>query len=712
MELTITSALALFTLIILSTFVYFIARRLKAPYTVLLVLVGLLLVPVANAPYVGSVLGFIDDMVLTPELLFFIFLPILIFESGFNMSLRKMLDSAWTISFMAIGVMSLSVLTVATLVYFILPLIGIQIPFIVALLFGAIISPTDPVAALSMFKELGVPRKLALIFEGESLFNDGTAMALFLVILSIAMEGFHGTETVVHGVLDFFVMIVLGVVLGLVMAAIFSRIVRFAKSNEFVTVTLLLVSAHLVFVSAELINESGVVHVSSIIAATISSLFLGNYARHALSPKMDDYIDKVIEHVAFVANSLVFLMAGLLFASSGIDFGELWLPVLVTIGIVALARMFAVYAILTPLGWMKLEAPIPPAWKNLLAWASLRGALSIIIVLLIPEDFTVPGWDYIHAPHDFLLAMTIGCILATLFVKAPLIKPLMQWSKINNNTPLKMAHEADLGIYYLLAAQTRLRTYTSKGFLSPDQYQILADQLNQRLQQAEENRLALVEKYGRKVFDQSLHLTMVHAELAAVKRLFINDELSEGTYRIITSKLNLQQEKIEKAQHDAIDPKQYTDRKDIFDRMVQLILTPFHKNRGRTSPVTLLEYYRAQMIMARKAVRTVEHMQTEHKHPVFLPETYKEVGALYKRYKKGSAAKANNLIKEHREELTPHIHRMALRSLSVSGSRALEYLRENGLLDEETEHDILEDNHFNEDDILNVIEGEKIALFK
>ena len=86
MELTITSALALFTLIILSTFVYFIARRLKAPYTVLLVLVGLLLVPVANAPYVGSVLGFIDDMVLTPELLFFIFLPILIFSFCINKS--------------------------------------------------------------------------------------------------------------------------------------------------------------------------------------------------------------------------------------------------------------------------------------------------------------------------------------------------------------------------------------------------------------------------------------------------------------------------------------------------------------------------------------------------------------------------------------------------------------------------------------------------
>lgn len=690
MELTLTSALALFTLITLSTGVFFAAKRLKVPYTVLLVFVGLFLVPIANADYIKNVFGFIDDLVLTPELLFFIFLPVLIFESGFNMRIRKMLESAWTISFLAVGVLCLSVATISTLIYFTMPLIGIEIPFIVALLFGTIISPTDPVAALSLFKEAGVPRKLAMIFEGESLFNDGTAMALFLVIIAIAMGGFHGTETVLEGVFDFVVMIVMGIGIGLVMAAIITRALRFTKKNDFVTVTLLLVSAHLVFILAELINESGYLHVSSIIAATVSSLFLGNYSRNTLSPKVDHYLDKVIEHIAFVVNSLVFLMAGLLFASSGVDFMELWLPILATVFIVAFARAFAIYAVITPLNWAKLEAPVPPAWKKLLAWASLRGALSIIIVLLIPENFTIDGWTYSHSPRDFLLALTIGCILATLFIKAPLIGPIMRRLNIHNNTPLKQAHEADLGIYYLLAERSRLLQYKTKGFLNDDQYDVLIQHLTQKLDTAEKKRNALVEKHGRNVFDQSLHLTMVHVEKSAVKKLFINEEVSEPTYRKIMSKLTLQQEKIEQAQHNDIDPKQYTDRKDIFDRLVGLVQAPFARKASKEpTPQEKLEYYRAQMIMARKAVNAIEHMQTEHDRPVFLAQSYEEVGALYKKYKQRCEEKADMTIEANKDELTPYLHKLALRSLAASGMRALEYLRDKELVDEETEEDIL-----------------------
>ncbi len=690
MELTITSALALFALITLSTGVYFAAKRLKTPYTVLLVLVGLLLAPIANLPYVEHVFGFLDDLILTPELLFYIFLPVLIFESGFNMHIRKMLDSAWTISFLAIFVLCLSVTTIASLIYLIMPLIGIEIPFVVALLFGTVISPTDPVAVLSLFKECGVPRKLALIFEGESLFNDGTAMAVFLVILGVALNGYHGTETVVHGVIDFVIMIVLGIVIGLVMAAIISRAVRFTKQNEVVTVTLLLVSAHLVFILTEVINESGIVHVSSIIATTVSSLFLGNYSRNILPPEIDEYLDKAIEHTAFVANSLVFLMAGLLFASTGINFMELWLPILITVFVVATARAFAIFAVITPLNWLNLEKKVPMAWKKLLAWGSLRGALSIIIVLLIPEDFTIEGWTYAHSPRDFLLALTIGCILATLFIKAPLIGPIMRRLNINNHTALKAAHEADLGIYYLAAERSKLIEYKTKGFLNTEQYETLIVQLDKKLEEAEKVRQDLVERHGRSVFDQSLHLTMVHVEKEAVKKLFMNEEVSEKTYRKIKSKLTLQQEKIERAQHNNIDPKEYTDRKDIFDRLVALVQTPFDKNRNKApSPVDRLEYYRAQMIMARKAVKAIDHMQTEYGHPVFLKDTYKEVGELYKRYKKRSGEKANMMLNEHKEELTPYLHKLALRSLAASGALALEYLRENGLLDEETEEEII-----------------------
>ena len=692
MVLTLTSALSLFVLIALSTVIFFASKRFKIPYTVFLVFVGLLLVPIVNMPYFESVFGFLDDLVLTPELLFYIFLPVLIFESGFNMKIRQMLDSAWAISLLSIVSLVVSTLIISVLLYLTLPLIGINIPFILALLFGAIISPTDPVAVLSLFKEAGVPKRLSLIFEGESLFNDGTAVALFLVILAVATEGFNGAQTVAFGIFDFTVMIVVGILIGLVMAAIVTRALRFTKKNEFVTVTLLLISAHLVFITTELINHSGLFHVSSIIATTVAALFLGNYSRNILAPSVDEYLNKLLEHMAFIVNSLVFLMAGLLFASSGVNFGELWLPILITVLIVAFARIVAVYCVTKPLNAMKLERQIPSSWEKLLAWGSLRGSLSIIIVLIIPADFTIDGWTYSHPPRDFLLALTIGCILATLFIKAPMIVPIMRRYKIDSSNPLKEAHEADLGVYYLLAEKSRLLSYRVKGFLSPENFDDMVAKVETKLSDAYKKRDDLIQSQGQCIFDQSLHLAMVHVEKAALRKLFINEEVSEKTYRKIYSKLSLQQEKIEVAQHNQIDPKAYTDRKDIFDRLVSVVQNPFDKNRNVITVEQRLEYYRAQMIMARKAVKNIEQMQNEYGEPVFLAESYETVLARYKQYKERSAQKADALIAENQEILTPYLKKLAERSLASSGTKAIFYLRETGLVDEAIEHDII--HHF------------------
>ncbi len=689
MTLTITSALALFVLIALSTVVFFSAKKLKVPYTVLLVLVGLLLVPIVNLPYLNKVFGFLDDMILTPELLFYIFLPVLIFESGFNMKIRKMLDSSWAITLLAIVSLIVSAVSIATLVYFVLPLIGMEIPFIVALLFGAIISPTDPVAVLSLFKECGVPRRLAMIFEGESLFNDGTAMALFLVLLSVAINGFNGAETVFFGVLEFAGMIILGIVIGLVMAAIFSRALRFTKKNEFVTVTLLLISAHMVFITTELINHAGYIHVSSIIATTVAALFLGNYSRNILAPKVDEYLGKLIEHMAFVVNSLVFLMAGLLFASSGVDFGELWLPIVLTVLIVAACRVLAVYVVTKPLNAMKIEKPIPESWQKLLAWGSLRGALSIIIVLLIPENFVVEGWSLPYTPRDFLLALTIGCILATLFIKAPMIMPLMRRYGIGSADPLNEAHEADLAVYYLLFEKSKIASYKGRGLLTSEEFRAICRLVDEKLEAAEKKRADFVDDQGADIFDRSLHLAMIHVEKAVLKRLFINEEVGERTYRKIYSKLTLQQEKIEEAQHNEIDPKAYTDRKDVFDRLVSFVQSPFDKKRNETTPSQRLEYYRAQMIMARKAVQTIEGMQTEHDYPVFLRQSYERVCARYRNYWERSSIKLEALVTEHRQELSPYLNKLAERSLMASGERAMNYLHEKGLVDEAMEHEIV-----------------------
>lgn len=691
MELTLTSTLALFSLITLSTVVFFAAKRFRWPYTVLLVLVGILLVPIVNLPYLSAVFGFLGDITLTPELLFYIFLPVLIFESGFNMNIRKMLDSAWAISLLATVSVLISAVTIATLVYFLLPLIGIQVPFIIALMFGALISSTDPAAVLSLFKELGVPPRLTMIFEGECLINDGTAIALFFVFFAVAVNGFHGMEAVAHGIAEFVLMIALGILIGLVMAAVFSRALRFTRSNEFVTVTLLVISAHVVFILTEVINSLGYFHVSSIIATAVASLFLGNYSRNVLAPTLDEYLGKLIEHMAFVVNSLVFLLAGLLFASSGVDLRLLWLPILVTVLIVAFARLVCVYAVIVPLNLTRAEERIPSAWQKLLAWGSLRGALSIIIVLIIPEDFTIEGWTYAYSPRDFLLALTIGCILATLFIKAPMIKPMMRRYKIVEFDALKAAHESDLGIYYLLTERSRLQDHYSKGFFDEARYQTLLRQVEQRLEQAEKQREELMAAHGSTVFYQSLHLAMIHIEMATLKRLYLNDEINEKTYRKIHGKLCLQQEKIEYAQHNRIDPDAYIDRKDIFDRLVHFIQTLFSRRADEQEQMQEdLQYHRSQMIMARKAALMADRLQHQFDRPVFLPFVYDQVVVRYQGYRDHSKAMMDALVAKNSEALFPYLAQLAERSLAASGARALSYLHDIGLVNEPIQEGIRE----------------------
>ncbi|MFZ2991332.1 MAG: cation:proton antiporter, partial [Candidatus Saccharimonadales bacterium] len=365
--LSISSVLALFVLLIISSIVYLVSKKIKVPYTVLLVLVGILLVPLVQLPALNPFLGFLTEVVLTPEWLFYIFLPILIFESAFNMSIRKMVENAWAISLLSIVGLLVSAFLIATALYLLLPMVGLSIPFIVALLFGSIISSTDPVAVLALFKEFGAPKRLTMIFEGESLFNDGTAVAAFLIVLSIAQYGFHGVETLLDGAGVFLMMVVLGVIFGLGVAFIFSRGLRYTRSNEFVSITMLIVSAHIVFILCELINANPIFgvhfHISSIIATTVSSLFLGNYARHSLSPRSDEYLNKSVEHLAFIANSLVFLLAGILFGSTKIDFNVLMLPIIITIFVVAIARILSVYAVTKPINYFKLGSNIPDSWQ-------------------------------------------------------------------------------------------------------------------------------------------------------------------------------------------------------------------------------------------------------------------------------------------------------------------------------------------------------------
>src|SRR3990172_899101 len=281
--LTAESALALFVMLAISSLSLFIAQRLRIPHTVFLVAIGIVLGFLSVFQY----LNFLAQFSLPPELLFFIFLPILIFDCAYNINIRHLTHDAVIISLLAVGSLLVSAFLIAVGIYFVFDLIGLDIPFILLLVFGAIISATDPVAVMALFKEYGAPRRLSLIFEGESIFNDGTAVALFLVVLAIAKSGVYGTTDILHGAITFVSMVIGGIAFGLIFGGVFAKLVGYTRGNEFVCITLTMVLAHTTFICAELFTShvriAGMqIPISSIIATTTSSLLMGNYGRYKI----------------------------------------------------------------------------------------------------------------------------------------------------------------------------------------------------------------------------------------------------------------------------------------------------------------------------------------------------------------------------------------------------------------------------------------------
>ena len=186
--------LAVLAFLIIALLVNILAKKIHLPYTILLFVAGLLLIPVTI--YVPG-MDFLDSFKLTPELLFYIFLPVLIFESGYNIKHQHLAKNSTTIWVLATIGLLIATLIIGFGTHYVANFFGYYIPLEVTLLFGIIISATDPVAVLSIFKKMGTPHRLNLLFEGESLFNDGTALAVFLVLLEIFRHGVFDAYTIV-----------------------------------------------------------------------------------------------------------------------------------------------------------------------------------------------------------------------------------------------------------------------------------------------------------------------------------------------------------------------------------------------------------------------------------------------------------------------------------------------------------------------------------
>jgi CPA1 family monovalent cation:H+ antiporter len=366
-----------------------LARWIRLPYAVALVIGGLLL----EESHVTAVPS------LHPDVLLLILLPPLLFDAAFRMDERELRVVFPPILTLAIP----GVIVTAVLVGVVVALV-LRLPLAVGLLFGAIVSATDPVAVTAVFDRLGVHNRLATIAEAESLVNDGTAITLYTALLGLALSG---TASPGSAALLFVTEVAGGVLVGAVAGVLFSHLTATIDDHllEMMLSTALAYGSYLVAQS---------LHTSGALACVCAGLIHGSYGRRiGMSEHTRTLLDHLWEYLGFFANAFVFLLVG--FSANVPRLLANALPVAVAIVAVLVSRVLVVE--LSGLTIPSERSLLTLAGRAVLAWGGLRGALTIALALAIPD--TIPQ-------RQLLVTMAFGVVLFTLLVQASTLGPLVQ----------------------------------------------------------------------------------------------------------------------------------------------------------------------------------------------------------------------------------------------------------------------------------------------
>jgi CPA1 family monovalent cation:H+ antiporter len=364
---------------------------------------------------------------LTPNLILFVFLPILVFESAYNMEARQVIKNLLPITVLALPGLLLSTVMCGVGVM----LAGRQdfgITWEVALLFGVIVSATDPVAVVGLFKELGAPKRLSILVEGESLFNDGTAIVLFNILIAFVLgtttAGKSFAAAFYSGTLEFLKVSGGGALVGILLAWIGWNVIGSIIENLSIKISLTIVMTYASFVIAE-----HAFHVSGVIAVVLAGLASGSYGQIKLSQSMLEFIKEFWEFLAFVMNSLIFFLVGLVIALR-LDVGSFIavLPLLVTaIVTLIIARALSIFGAM-PLLERLMEA-VDSRYQAVMFWGGLRGAVGLALALTVVTTDGIP-----LEIQQIVLTLTAGVVLFTLLVNALTIEPLIVMLGLNRPT--------------------------------------------------------------------------------------------------------------------------------------------------------------------------------------------------------------------------------------------------------------------------------------
>ncbi|MFQ5954313.1 MAG: cation:proton antiporter [Kiloniellales bacterium] len=406
--------MAAVALTLAAVFGYVNHRWMRLPHTIGLVIIALVVsLAVLGLDALVPELGFQPalrdalDRIDLHETLMKGMLSFLLFAGALHVDLDDLLGRKWAIGAMATGGVLISTVLVGVAVWGVVGLVGLDIPLVYCLVFGALISPTDPVAVLGILKTLEVPETLKAKIAGESLFNDGVGVVVFTLLVAIAAGGEAGEAMTALSVAKLFVQeAVGGALLGLAGGYLCYRTMKtIDEHNLEVLITLALVTLTY--------SIALTIHVSGPIAVVVAGLLIGNHgSRLAMSETTRDHVEKFWSLLDEVLNSVLFLIIGFEVVALTLS-GAIALLMAIAVPLVIAARFISVA---TPLGLLGLRRSFTKGAIPVLTWGGLRGGISVALALSLPD---IPA-------KEAILAATYAVVIFSIVVQGLTVKKVVE----------------------------------------------------------------------------------------------------------------------------------------------------------------------------------------------------------------------------------------------------------------------------------------------
>jgi monovalent cation:H+ antiporter, CPA1 family len=427
---TVLTVLTVTTLLGLVSLLLPLAERFSIPYSVLLALVGIAIGAASHIPlqyleggWLRDVVGTLRNFGLSAESLLYIFLPPLLFEAALGIDVRQLGDEAAPVLLLAVIGVVVSTLVVGFAMWPLAP-VGV----LACIILGAIVATTDPAAVIGLFRDIGAPRRLSTLVQGESLFNDAAAIAIYSLAVAIltGSRPAHPGDGMLIFAREFGGGVAVGYATGWLTAALMPAL----RSSRLAEATLTIGFAYAVYIVCD-----HYLHVSGVVAVAAAALAVGAEGRRRLAPSNFESLVTTWEQLAFWASSLIFLFAAmrapeLLAAATWRDFALL----AVMIAAALAARALTLYGLIPVLSFARIGQPIGNNYKLFMLWGGIRGAVSLALALAVTEEMSVPP-----EVRQFVGVLATCFVLFTLLVTGPTLRPLMRLLKLNDTPPAETA---------------------------------------------------------------------------------------------------------------------------------------------------------------------------------------------------------------------------------------------------------------------------------